>query len=237
MGKGRNSAANFRLIDGFQPAVCEFACHVIYNLGRLIGVPQLMSEQWQIFRYRPINDFLWQELELAQFYCCSPLQLNDPFDCQIDWHASLNRALNSEAIANDRKGRLSTLRDMFVRAILPITSAGVCCFTRKADDPLMWSHYANSHRGVCLLYEIPDDYFMNRYDSDGDGAFFFVGGAPVRYESNAFYDWLVSGDLNSPHSGNIAENAISVLFTAKAPEWSHEEEWQIITRSPWEVGF
>jgi hypothetical protein len=52
-----------------------------------------MNNQWQIFRYRPINDFLWQELELAQFYCCSPLALNDPFDCRIDWGASLERAL------------------------------------------------------------------------------------------------------------------------------------------------
>ncbi len=101
----------------------------------------------------------------------------------------------------------------------------------------MWSHYANSHRSVCLLYEIPDDYFMRRYNPEADKGFFFVGGAPVLYESNAFYDWLTTGDLDSPHAGSIAENALTVLFAAKAPEWNHEEEYRIITRRPGKMTF
>jgi len=101
----------------------------------------------------------------------------------------------------------------------------------------MWSHYADSHRGVCLLYEIPHDYFMSRYRPEVDKDFFFVGGAPVCYRSNAFYDWLITGDLNSPHAGYVAENALTVLFTAKAPEWKHEEEYRIITRRPGKMAF
>ena len=195
-----------------------------------------MSNQWQIFRYRPVNDFLWQELELAQFYCCSPLALNDPFDCRIDWRASLERALASPKMTDDRRNQLSTLRETFLGAD-PTSEAGVCCFTCKANDLLMWSHYADSHRGVCLLYEIPHDYLMSRYSPEVDKDFFFVGGAPVRYQSNAFYDWLITGDLDFPHAGSVAENAMTVLFTAKAPEWKHEEEYRIITRRPGKMAF
>jgi len=195
-----------------------------------------MNEPWQIFRYRPINDFLWQELELAQFYCCSPLALNDPFDCRIDWGASLERALASSRMTDDRRNQLSTLRETFLDAD-PASEAGVCCFTRKAADPLMWSHYADSHCGVCLVYEIPHDYFMSRYSPKADKDFFFVGSAPVLYRSNAFYDWLIAGDLDSPHAGSIAGNAMTILFTAKAPEWKHEEEYRIITRRPGRMTF
>ena len=194
-----------------------------------------MGAPWQIFRYRSINDFLWQELELAQFYCCSPLALNDPWDCHIDWPASLKRALTLPDMTNDRRRQLSAVRSGFLDADPP-SKAGVCCFTRKADDLLMWSHYADSHRGLCLLYDIPHDYFMRRYSPEVDKDFFFVGGAPMNYE-NTFYDWLVSGDLDSPHAGNVAENALTMLFTVKAPDWKHEEEFRIIARRPGRLAF
>lgn len=195
-----------------------------------------MNEPWQIFRYRPINHFLWQETELSQFYCCPPRTLNDPFDCRIDWRASLKRALASPKMTDSRRERILTICNTFQEADPP-SEAGICCFTCKADDPLMWSHYADSHCGVCLFYEIPNNYFMERYCPDEDESFFFVGGSPVSYERNTFYDWLTTGNLDSPHEGSVAENAITVLLTAKAPEWKHEEEYRIITRHPGTMAF
>ncbi len=195
-----------------------------------------MSDPWRLFRYRRVNDFLWQELELAQFYCCSPLALNDPFDCDIDWHASLERALASPKMTDGRRKQVSTLREKLLAGDSP-SAAGVCCFTCKVDDAQMWSHYADSHRGVCLLYEIPHDYFMNRYSPEANKDFFFVGGEAVRYQHNAFCDWLVSGNHDHPHVGDVAENALTVLFTAKAPAWKHEEEYRIITRRPGKMNF
>lgn len=78
---------------------------------------------------------------------------------------------------------------------------------------------------------------MRRYSPEADRDFFFVGGAPVRYQNNAFYDWLTTGDLDFPHTGYVAENALTVLFTAKAQEWKHEEEFRIITRRPGKMAF
>ena len=100
----------------------------------------------------------------------------------------------------------------------------------------MWSHYADSHCGVCLLYEIPHDYFMGKYTPEADKDFFFVGGASVNYK-RTFYDWLITGDLDSPHFGCVDENALTELFTVKAREWCHEEEYRIITRRPGKVFF
>lgn len=30
---------------------------------------------------------------------------------------------------------------------------GIACFSAKVDDLLMWSHYADGHRGFCLEFE------------------------------------------------------------------------------------
>lgn len=194
-----------------------------------------MTDPWRIFRYRSVNDFLWQELELSQFYCCSPSALNDPFDCQVDWSTSLKRALVSPSMTDDRRQRLSTLRDKFLGAHSP-SHVGVCCFTCDLDNPLMWSHYAASHRGVCLVYEIPENYFMNRYSHEVDRDFFFVGCAGVDYVST-FYGWLMAGDLDYPIAGCVAENALIKLLTVKARAWRHEKEFRIITRRPGKLAF
>ena len=34
---------------------------------------------------------------------------------------------------------------------------GVLCFSRIYHDPVLWSRYADDHRGVALLFEIPDE--------------------------------------------------------------------------------
>jgi len=34
---------------------------------------------------------------------------------------------------------------------------GVICFSRAWSNPVLWSHYAEKHRGVCLGFDIPDD--------------------------------------------------------------------------------
>jgi len=35
-------------------------------------------------------------------------------------------------------------------------SQGLLCFSRRWDNPVQWSHYAESHRGLCLAFEVPD---------------------------------------------------------------------------------
>lgn len=38
---------------------------------------------------------------------------------------------------------------------------GVICFSEKWDSPVMWSHYADKHRGICLGFDIPDEYAIS----------------------------------------------------------------------------
>ena len=35
-----------------------------------------------------------------------------------------------------------------------VANNGIISFVKKWDHPLMWSHYADNHRGVCLGYEV-----------------------------------------------------------------------------------
>lgn len=34
---------------------------------------------------------------------------------------------------------------------------GLLCFSRKWDNPVQWSHYADCHKGVCLGFDVADE--------------------------------------------------------------------------------
>jgi hypothetical protein len=34
---------------------------------------------------------------------------------------------------------------------------GVMCLSKNCTNPLLWAHYADKHRGICLGFDIPDD--------------------------------------------------------------------------------
>lgn len=49
-------------------------------------------------------------------------------------------------------------REFFLRELRPEMNrtAGIVCFSRKWNNPVLWSHYADKHRGLCLGFDIPN---------------------------------------------------------------------------------
>jgi len=41
-----------------------------------------------------------------------------------------------------------------------IKAVGVFCFAGNAKDILMWSHYADNHKGICIQFEVARDFSM-----------------------------------------------------------------------------
>ena len=199
-------------------------------------MPIVQFDRWKLFRFRVVNEYLWQELELAEMYACKPEKLNDPFDCQIDPLHSLNRAIH-DCRDPGRSNLLLEIRKDFLD-LDPLTKErSVCCFSVSAQNHLMWSHYADHHRGVCLLYDFPAEYIPSRYSSETGDPFYMVGCASVDYGENEFYKWLFEGDINDPISSQPTVNAAAKLLVSKAPCWSYEEEVRLIMSQPGFVGY
>ena len=92
----------------------------------------------------------------------------------------------------------------------------------------MWAHYADSHKGVCLLYDFPSNYFPNKYRHERDDKFYFVGCAKVDYGDNDFHNWLVNGDLGDPIPNEPVVCAAAKLLVTKAECWDYEDEARIL---------
>jgi hypothetical protein len=37
------------------------------------------------------------------------------------------------------------------------TDRGILCFSKHWHNPVLWAHYADSHKGLCLGFDVPDD--------------------------------------------------------------------------------
>jgi hypothetical protein len=194
-----------------------------------------LTEPWTLFRFRQINDSLWYELLQSSIFHSAPEDFNDPFDCRVDTEKALIRALSAD-LSQERRTALEDIQRKF-RAKRPSEfDLGVCCFTNNAEDPLMWAHYADMHRGVCLTYKFPPTYFSDRYPPS-DTAPYFVGCEAVSYGDDAYTDWLINGDLQVEHDEPI-ERAASRTLVSKADCWRHEEEFRTVTsRSKWAMHF
>lgn len=183
----------------------------------------MRNDDFLYFKFRAINKHLIESLVAPSLYFASPDALNDPFDCQLDIRASFARAAEtttgtrktSLVAALRKKGLLESFSKQF-RAF------GVCSFSllkNGFDEPLLWSHYADSHKGVCLLYRFPLA-FLN--DSKN-----IVGVDTVKYESDILTNWLQNSSIE-PSAREFVTELTKIYLTAKSPSWSYEQEARII---------
>jgi len=162
----------------------------------------------------------------SELYFARPDCLNDPFDCQVDIVASFENAVSK---ADEQiRGLLEKIRhnDYLNRLQTEIKSMGVCAFSLTQENRLMWSHYADEHRGICLTYAIPRSFIDKNVDK-------IMGITNVDYD-NSLSDWFLNEVPNLAKITSFEEYAKTLLkkaLTVKAKEWGYEEEVRFLRRS------
>ena len=159
-------------------------------------------------------------IETKKLWFSSPNDFNDPYDMDyelIDF--SIDRQQAQEFVNRNRPGLNRKERREKARYLIKHkegfiahqkqifedakAKTGICCFSRKPDVFLMWSHYANSHKGIVIGFNI----------------------APVR--SNPFLmlqpvRYVPKASTKSYHEDK--ENALSHWILTKSDDWKYEQE-------------
>jgi hypothetical protein len=90
-----------------------------------------------------INNLALRRLKVSRFS-----KLNDPFEL-----------LAADLFDHRDESALEKMK-----AQLDKTSA-IICFSENWQNPLMWAHYADSHRGIALGFDIKDEFLIKmRYE-------------------------------------------------------------------------
>lgn len=176
-----------------------------------------------VYRMRSVNSFLYDSLINNQLWFSNPQDFNDPFDCDINMtfkKSSLARKqsyfdnylkplFNARELTNINTSNISNadFEILLNRAAKKIVrKKGLACFLSNCDNLLMWAHYADSHRGVCLKFDVLED------------TTFFSPAKAVRYtQEYPEYDYL--DDKNE---------FVNEMFFTKSNEWSYEGEVRVL---------
>ena len=86
---------------------------------------------------------------------------------------------------------------------------GVICFSRAWSNPVLWSHYAEKHRGVCLGFDIADDLVIH-----------------VKYNGRR----LVQNVKHDFSRGLLDEKFTLRLLGTKFKDWEYEDEVRVLTK-------
>lgn len=156
-----------------------------------------------LFRYRQGNENDINALRNNQIWLSNMKCLNDKFEGQI------------EVVYEKKKFNFKFLEDALRKKVDEvmnqiISQFYVSCFCESVSKDIMWSHYANNHKGFCI------EYYSDSFESP---QFIF----PVVYKDRKIID---IDDFDE------AEMYKSIM--TKYSQWSPEEEWRIILPYPGE---
>jgi hypothetical protein len=176
-------------------------------------------------------EWLTTTLRDRTIHCSDPANLNDPWDCrpcfddrsfetqkQIDDFANYLHATTGQPIPDVQRSLFDAgiyrgpadvrniLAGLSASNVAYISRLGVYCLTPDPLSVLMWSHYAENHRGICLEFNVRNIAFMSAVE--------------VIYRSEYPF-W-------TPYSATI-ENAVEMVLT-KSADWSYENEFRLFAR-------
>ena len=168
-----------------------------------------------LYKYRSLQDnYTLRNIKNHLLYFSHPNIFNDPYDCNpqiLDTEYRISHQTKlyihdgaSMIPAECISGSLNISYDLQKRISQQILNRySICCFSSISDSILMWSHYADYHRGICLVFKPKEDMM------------FFKGCAKVVYSK---YRANYSLGNNNTHTHLITKHI----------DWQYESEYRII---------
>ena len=188
----------------------------------------------KLYMYKPPNAYTLDILINNRLWAAKPERFNDPFDCDLEIAKGVTaedvlagmreRGYGEQAIEEhkaeyiDADGKLTPEKQEQVDKVIQgfmedNRNSGVVCLSEVYDSILMWSHYAQSHMGICF------EFIRARNNDLGNKK----KCSPVKYKRN--YPEIDLGQMLITQDGRTME----LIMGTKSCEWSYEKEWRLIT--------
>lgn len=192
-----------------------------------------------IYKYKTVNEHLYEALSKNKIYAPNRKTLNDPFD-EIFYVKESGRSTKYQSLINivkkvykykfekednntlaeffrENKINLVDFIEQYGEDIDPESylryisdSYGVVALTPLINSNLMWAHYGNAHKGICIEYKYDEVSFSKKHKDS-------------LFEIN-YIEKFPSFNLKEYLGENIVE-----FFNFKSIEWEYEKEIRFIT--------
>jgi hypothetical protein len=153
----------------------------------------------EFYRYQSINKLTLQNLTNQKNWVADPLEFNDPFEFSLYDNYLIDDYGKARHFSHIEYAIVMKYKDL-------INNYGVVCYTSNNNNTLLWSHYADHHKGMCLVFDLDKENMEKLYK--------------VKYQKNF-------AKINYTDDSNIMEE-IKTLVTTKSIEWEYEKEYREI---------
>lgn len=171
-----------------------------------------------LFKYRKFDKSCLELLLNRELWFASPATLNDPFEAESSMHEVLDAVWARYPLQLEE-------RKIFEEYLCKrLSSVGICSFSKARKNQLMWSHYADEHKGVCIGFK--------EYKIRPRGSHIFP--IDVTYQDNYPYKDIIErfnyfeqfSGLNklSDVAGDILYSMIGTKYTS----WKYERERRLV---------
>lgn len=159
-----------------------------------------------------------ESLKNNEFWASNTNQLNDPCEGLIaisDFEQQLNHLKN---IFYQHTDNLALLEQSFKNIIdMKDTKLGIFSLSKRYDDELLWAHYANSHKGFCIEYDL--DRLLSKQNPKHH---FF----DIKYTNE-----IQNLDISKIITQDNPDKLIKMMLGFKSQRWEYENELRIITEN------
>ena len=146
-----------------------------------------------------------------QIYCNSPENFNDPFDGQIDVFKSMIDECKNNENLKKFLFKIKTITDDLRK------ETRMTCFSRDSVNKLLWSHYGNSHTGVCIGYDLENLYKMEYSTEYPEVSELIKEKMKISFEGLSKYE---------KNRIQILDELYKISFLTKSVEWEYEKEYR-----------
>lgn len=135
------------------------------------------------------------------------------------YRAVVNKQQLKDLIQNQFAGNSALFTDLLKKSAKQVSTVfsaqsnemiGVLSLTEKNDNLLMWSHYADSHRGFCIGFDSNHPFFNQK-----------------RSEKDEFYHLRKVVYLSRRPSKSMMDMDGTDLLLLKSDVWDYEQEWRM----------
>lgn len=174
-----------------------------------------------------------------QLYFATPVQLNDPYDCRISIRQALSQAIegaepNGNPTFCQTLERLRKLDHIYEKMEADIGSVGVLSLSSCPINVVMWTHYANNHRGFCAGFQLSEKFTTHLNDEE------IAGICSVDYSGkNPYVEFFekIAVAQNPPSWEDFWQELLSTGMVAKAVAWGYEKEVRVLRKGGGPVSF
>lgn len=194
-----------------------------------------MKDPRSLYKYRPFDEFTLEIIANKKIFFPKPDLFNDPYDCKIKIDNSLSLQNYIDLVTEEGhelgkhdleiESMVSRIRsvglvpDDFIKNVEDglnwihslCENVGVLSLSEDPKNILMWAHYADDHKGMCIEFRRDYSNILGQPEAT----------KKVVYASN--YPKIKIMDFKKKKP-----KVIERILRTKSKDWCYEKEWRVI---------